>query len=104
MLAVPLFDDDRRSGALNLYSSRARVRRRGRGGRRHLRGRRRSALARSRERDSAQQLEEALDKSRVISTAVGILMGSLGLTNERAMDHAAASQRLNRKVSDLARR
>ena len=61
------------------------------------------ALARSRERDSAQQLEEALDKSRVISTAVGILMGSLGLTNEQAMDlMRRASQRLNRKVSDLA--
>lgn len=104
MLAVPLFEDDRRSGALNLYSSHA-----------HafdaedeavaviFAAQASLALARSRERDSAQQLEEALDKSRVISTAVGILMGSLGLTNEQAMDlMRRASQRLNRKVSDLA--
>ncbi len=104
MLAVPLFEDERRNGALNLYASSpgsfdeddeavAVI----------FAAQASLALARARERDSTLQLEEALEHSRVISTAVGILMGSRGLTNEQAMTLLrAASQRLNRKVSDLA--
>jgi len=104
MLAVPLFEDERRNGALNLYASAPGTFTEDDEAVAVLFAAQASlALARAREHDSNQQLVEALDHSRVISTAVGILMGSKGLTNEQAMTLLrAASQRLNRKVSDLA--
>lgn len=104
MLAVPLFEDERRNGALNLYASTPDVFTEDDEAVAVIFAAQASlALARAREHDSNQQLAEALDHSRVISTAVGVLMGSKGLTNEQAMTLLrAASQRLNRKVSDLA--
>lgn len=104
MLAVPLFEDERRNGALNLYASAPDVFTEDDEAVAVIFAAQASlALARAREHDANVQLVEALDHSRVISTAVGILMGSKGLTNDQAMAMLrAASQRLNRKVSDLA--
>ncbi len=104
MLAVPLFQHDERTGALNLYAGTAGAFDEQDEAVAIIFGAQASlALDRAQEHESAQQYEDALDNSRVISTAVGILMGSRGLTNEQAMDQLRkASQRLNRKVSDLA--
>lgn len=104
MLAVPLFQHDERTGALNLYASTPGAFDEQDEAVAIIFGAQASlALDRAQEHESAQQLEDALDHSRVISTAVGVLMGSRGLTNEQAMDLLRkASQRLNRKVSDLA--
>lgn len=105
MLAVPLFRHDERRGALNLYASTA-----GTFDEQDeavaviFASQASLALDRAQEHESTRHLEQALDSSRAISTAVGILMASRGLTEEQAMlllRHA--SQRMNRKVADLAR-
>lgn len=55
-------------------------------------------------RSRAENLQVALESSRTIGTAMGILMSSRLMTAERAFDELrGASQRLNRKVRDVAR-
>ena len=105
MLAVPLFRHDERRGALNLYASTA-----GTFDEQDeavaviFAAHASLALDRAQEHESTRQLEQALDSSRVISTAVGILMASRGLTEEQSMQLLrGASQRLNRRVADLAK-
>ncbi len=61
------------------------------------------ALAAARERRNAKDLESALHTSRQIGTAVGIIMVRQGLGQDEAFDFLVdASQRLNRKLRDLA--
>lgn len=61
------------------------------------------ALAAAREHQNAQSLETALHTSRQIGTAIGIVMVRQGLDQDRAFDFLVdASQRLNRKLRDLA--
>ncbi|HET7902424.1 MAG TPA: GAF and ANTAR domain-containing protein [Candidatus Nanopelagicales bacterium] len=104
MLAVPLFQHDQRRGALNLYASTPGAFDEQDEAVAVIFGAQASlALDRARQHESVQQLEEALDNSRLIGTAVGILMGSRGLTEQQAMQVLrTASQRRNRKVSELA--
>lgn len=61
------------------------------------------ALAAAREHRNVQDLESALHTSRQIGTAVGIVMVRQGLGQDEAFDFLVdASQRLNRKIRDLA--
>ena len=61
------------------------------------------ALAAAREHQNAQSLESALHTSRQIGTAIGIIMVRQGLDQDQAFDFLVnASQRLNRKLRDLA--
>jgi hypothetical protein len=54
-------------------------------------------------RDHVAQLEKALISSRVIGAAVGILMASRQVNQDRAFEMLSeASQRSNRKLRDLA--
>jgi hypothetical protein len=53
--------------------------------------------------ERAMNLEKALDTSREIGTAVGVLMSAHKLTREQAFDLLRiASQRSNRRVQELA--
>ena len=55
------------------------------------------------ERESSTQLRVALDTNRTIGAAVGILMATHNLPQEDAFAMlSAASQRVNRKLRDLA--
>ncbi|MBC3190943.1 ANTAR domain-containing protein [Pseudonocardia sp. C8] len=57
----------------------------------------------AREREHADHLEAALHSSREIGIAIGILMHSRQLNRDQAFEFLVhASQRLNRKVRDLA--
>ncbi len=61
------------------------------------------ALAAAREHQNSQSLESALLTSRQIGTAIGIVMVRQGLDQDQAFDFLVdASQRLNRKLRDLA--
>jgi GAF domain-containing protein len=103
-LACPLVLDGRRGGALNMVGDRtgaftpddvanAAV----------LASFASVAVAASLERENSAQLRVALDTNRTIGAAVGILMATHNLPQEAAFSMlSAASQRVNRKLSDLA--
>lgn len=104
MLAVPLVDDGRRGGALNIFADRpgaftqdstetAAV----------LAAFASVAVSAARESARADQLQEGMVTNREIGAAVGILMATQGLSQEDAFDVLSrASQRLNRKLRDIA--
>jgi transcriptional regulator with GAF, ATPase, and Fis domain len=104
MLAMPLVDDGRRGGALNIFADRpgafteesteaAAV----------LAAFASVAVAAARESARADQLQEGLVTNREIGAAVGILMATQGLSQDDAFDVLSrASQRLNRKLRDIA--
>lgn len=104
MFAVPLVDDGRRHGALNLFADRpgaftdeststgailaafATV-----------------AVAAARESARAEQLAAGIATNREIGAAIGILMATHGISNDDAFAMlSSASQRLNRKLRDIA--
>ena len=103
-LACPLVLDGRRGGALNMFADRtgaftpddvanAAV----------LASFASVAVAAALERESSTQLRVALDTNRTIGAAVGILMATHNLPQEDAFAMlSAASQRVNRKLRDLA--
>jgi len=104
MLAVPLILDGRRNGALNLFADRA-----GAYGEEStesatiLAAFATVAIARALETERAEQLQQGLASNREIGAAIGILMASRNLTQEQAFAVLSqASQRLNRKLRDIA--
>jgi GAF domain-containing protein len=104
MLAIPLIDEGRRAGALNIFSDRtdvfddeavetAAI----------LAAFASVALAGASHAARADQLEVGIVTNREIGAAVGILMATHGITQEQAFDLLSnASQRLNRKLRDIA--
>lgn len=104
MLAVPLIDEGERSGALNIFADRtgafdddsvasAAI----------LASFASVALHGARHRARADQLEEGLTTNREIGAAVGILMATHGISQTEAFELlSSASQRLNRKLRDIA--
>lgn len=105
MLAVPLLHDDgKRNGALDVFADtpgafsaqsveQAAV----------LASFASVALAGARHSERASQLEQGLATNREIGAAVGILMATHGITSEEAFTMLSrASQRLNRKLRDIA--
>ena len=104
MMGVPLVDEGHRDGALNVFSDRtgvfdddavatAAI----------LASFASVALAGARQSARASQLEEGLATNREIGAAVGILMATHGITQDEAFDLLSkASQRLNRKLRDIA--
>ena len=104
MLAVPLIDEDRRSGALNMFADRtdafdadsvstAAV----------LASFASVALSGARHSARADQLEQGMHTNREIGAAVGILMATHSISQDEAFTLLSkASQRLNRKLRDIA--
>ena len=104
MLAVPLVDEGRRSGALNVFAdspgafddesqTSAAI----------LASFASIALAGARHSERADQLQEGLTTNREIGAAVGILMATHGISQDDAFALLSkASQRLNRKLRDIA--
>jgi GAF domain-containing protein len=104
MLAVPLVDEGRRDGALNLFADRpdaftdsstetAAL----------LAAFATIALSAAHHARRADQLQQGLTTNREIGAAVGILMATHGISNDDAFALLSnASQRLNRKLPDIA--
>jgi len=105
MLAVPLlYDDGARSGALDVFADsadaftddsveQAAI----------LASFASVALTGARHSERATQLEEGMATNREIGAAVGILMATHHITSSEAFDMLSkASQRLNRKLRDIA--
>jgi len=104
MLAVPLLDEGERSGALNVFADRtdafdqdsvtqASI----------LASFSSVALASARHSTLAQQYQEGMATNREIGAAVGILMATHKISQATAFDMlSGASQRLNRKLRDIA--
>jgi transcriptional regulator with GAF, ATPase, and Fis domain len=104
MLAVPLVDARQRGGALNLFADRP-----------HaftdestesaalLAAFATIALSAARQAQRADELQVGLSTNREIGAAVGILMATHGMSNDEAFAVLSrASQRLNRKLRDIA--
>jgi GAF domain-containing protein len=104
MLAVPLVDEGKRSGALNVFSDRtdvfdeeaieiAAI----------LASFASVALAAARETQRADQLAQGMVTNREIGAAIGILMATHHIDQDEAFALLSkASQRLNRKLRDIA--
>jgi AmiR/NasT family two-component response regulator len=104
MLAVPLVDEGRRDGALNLFADQpdaftdsstetAAL----------LAAFATIALSAAHQAQRADQLQQGLTTNREIGAAVGILMATHGISNDDAFALLSnASQRLNRKLHDIA--
>ena len=104
MLAVPLVDEGRRAGALNVFADRtnafdgeavdnAAI----------LASFASVALGGARHAARAEQLEVGMATNREIGAAVGILMATHNITQDQAFELLSnASQRLNRKLRDIA--
>jgi AmiR/NasT family two-component response regulator len=104
MLAVPLVDEGRRSGALNIFADRidafdgeavdnAAI----------LAAFASVALSGAGHAARAEQLEVGMATNREIGAAVGILMATHNITQDQAFELLSnASQRLNRKLRDIA--
>ncbi len=104
MLAVPLVDEGHRNGALNIFAdspdvftddsvATAAI----------LAAFASVALAGARHASRADELEVGLATNREIGAAVGILMATHKISQQAAFDLlSAASQRLNRKLRDIA--
>jgi GAF domain-containing protein len=104
MLAVPLVDEGRRTGALNVFADRPGAFDAESVGQAAILAAFASvALAGVRHSERAAQLEEGLATNREIGAAIGILMATHGISSEDAFDMLSnASQRLNRKLRDIA--
>jgi GAF domain-containing protein len=104
MMGVPLVDEGHRDGALNVFSDHpgafddeavetAAI----------LAAFASVALASARNAVRASQLEEGLTTNREIGAAVGILMATHSISQDEAFEMLSkASQRLNRKLRDIA--
>lgn len=104
MLAVPLVLDGRRNGALNLFADRP-----GAFGPASIESAAILAafavvaIGAAQETQRADQLQEGLASNREIGAAIGILMATRQLSAEQAFTVLSqASQRLNRKLRDIA--
>jgi len=104
MLGVPLMDGRQRSGALNVYADRADVFDDDAVATAAILAAFASvALAGVRHAQRANQLEEGMATNREIGAAIGILMATHGITQDEAFELLSkASQRLNRKLRDIA--
>jgi len=105
MLAVPLlYDDGERSGALDVFADTAGAFTDESIGQAAVLASFASvALAGARQSERASQLEEGMATNREIGAAVGILMATHSISSADAFDMLSkASQRLNRKLRDIA--
>jgi len=104
MLAVPLVDEDRRTGALNVFADRPGAFTDDSVGQAAVLASFASvALAGARHSARADQLQEGLATNREIGAAVGILMATHRISSDEAFAMlSTASQRLNRKLRDIA--
>lgn len=104
MLSFRLFTSEDAHGALNLYGSRPNAfTADSRSVGTILAAHAAVAMTAAREHERAVHLDEALHTSRQIGTAVGIIMIRQGLGQEEAFAFLSdGSQRLNRKIRDLA--
>lgn len=104
MLAVPLVYDGQRGGALDVFADTPGVFTDDSVGQAAVLASFASvALAGARHSERATQLEEGMVASREIGAAVGILMATHSLSSTDAFDMlSTASQRLNRKLRDIA--
>jgi transcriptional regulator with GAF, ATPase, and Fis domain len=104
MLAIPLVLNGQRGGALNIFADRT-----------HaftqdsietgaiLAAFASVAICAARQAERADQLQQGLATNREIGAAIGILMASRGMTSDEAFAVLSqASQRLNRKLRDIA--
>jgi GAF domain-containing protein len=104
MLAVPLVDEGHRHGALDLFSDSVNAfDDEAIGAAAILASLASVALAGAHHAARADQLEEGMTTNREIGTAVGILMATHGIGQDEAFRMLSqASQRLNRKLRDIA--
>jgi GAF domain-containing protein len=104
MLAVPLVHEGRRSGALNIFADTAGAFTDESVGQAAILAAFASvAVAGAAQSERAAQLEEGMATNREIGAAVGILMATHGISQDDAFDMLSkASQRLNRKLRDIA--
>jgi GAF domain-containing protein len=104
MLAVPLLDGGQRSGALNVFAdSTGAFDDDALGAAAILASFASVAIAGARHSERADQLAKGLATNREIGAAVGILMATHGISQDDAFDMLSkASQRLNRKLRDIA--
>lgn len=105
MLAVPLVHEGRRTGALNAFADRPHAFTDESVGQAAILASFASvALAGAAQAERAEQLAEGMQTNREIGAAVGILMATHRINQEQAFALLAqASQRLNRKLRDIAR-
>ena len=104
MLAVPLVTEGHRSGALNVFADRTDAFDQGSVAQASILASFSSvALASARQSALAQQFQEGMATNREIGAAVGILMATHSISQSAAFDMlSGASQRLNRKLRDIA--
>ncbi|HEX7187601.1 MAG TPA: GAF and ANTAR domain-containing protein [Actinomycetes bacterium] len=104
MLAVPLVDDGRRHGALNVFADRPGAFDESSIGQAAVLASFASvAVAGARHSERAAQFEEGMATNREIGAAIGILMATHGISSDEAFAMLSqASQRLNRKLRDIA--
>lgn len=104
VLAVPLVHEGRRSGALNLFADRPGAFTPESVGQAAVLGAFASvALSAAQRAQLAEQLAEGLATNREIGAAIGILMATHGISQDEAFSLLSqASQRLNRKLRDIA--
>jgi GAF domain-containing protein len=104
MLAVPLVVEGHRSGALNLFADRPDVfTRTSTESAAILAAFASVAISKARDKATAGQLAEGLATNREIGAAVGILMATHKISSDEAFTVlSGASQRLNRKLRDIA--
>jgi len=104
MLAIPLVHEGRRTGALNLFADKPHAftdESIGQGA--ILASFASVALAGAHNAELAEQLAEGMASSREIGAAVGILMATHRISQDEAFALlSTASQRLNRKLRDIA--
>jgi len=105
MLAVPLVHEGRRTGALNAFADRPNVFTDESISQAAILASFASvAIAGAAQAEKAEQLAEGMQSNREIGAAVGILMATHRINQEQAFALLAqASQRLNRKLRDIAR-
>jgi GAF domain-containing protein len=104
MMGVPLVDEGHRGGALNVFADRTEVFDDDAVATAAILASFASvALAGARNSARASQLEQGLATNREIGAAVGILMATHRISQDEAFDLLSkASQRLNRKLRDIA--
>lgn len=104
MLAVPLMDEGRRTGALDVFADRPNAFDEDSVGQAAILASFASvAIVSASHSERASQLQQGMATNREIGAAVGILMATHGISSEEAFTLLSrASQRLNRKLRDIA--
>jgi GAF domain-containing protein len=104
MLAVPMFAEGRRTGALNVFADRTGAFDEGSVAQATILASFSSvAIASAGHSERAAQYEQGMATNREIGAAVGILMATHKISQAAAFDMlSGASQRLNRKLRDIA--